>query len=202
VAAIAIGKPFPDVKDAISLSEDKLKKWTGAYEFEDGAVRFITVEGNQLKSQREGSEIFDIYALTDDHFIFEEGTISYNFGIKKDGSKHVVMTSNGNESKGKAVDREAPKEKASITLAPDVLKQYNGKYELAPTFHIVVTAKGNQLFAQATGQPEFELFAESETTFFLKVVPASIDFSKNDKGEVISLTLHQGGQDLKGEKIE
>lgn len=202
IAAMAIGKPFPDKKDAITLSVDKLKKWTGAYEFEDGAVRFITLKENQLKSQREGSEIFDIYAMSDDHFIFEEGTISYQFGMNKDSSKYVTMSSNGDESKGKAVDKEAPKEKASITLAPEVLKQYNGKYELAPTFHIVVTAKGNQLFAQATGQPEFEIFAESETTFFLKVVPASIDFSKNDKGEITSLTLHQGGQDMVGKKVE
>jgi len=202
IAAMAIGKPFPSIKDAITLSDDKLKKWIGAYEFEDGAVRFITQDGNQLKSQREGSDVFNIYALSDDHFIFEEGTISYQFGINGDGSKHVVMKSNGNESKGKAVDKEAPKEKAAIALAPEVLQQYNGKYELAPTFHIVVTAKGNQLFAQATGQPEFELFAESETTFFLKVVAASVDFNKDDNGKVISLVLHQGGQDLTGKKIE
>jgi CubicO group peptidase (beta-lactamase class C family) len=201
-AAIAIGKPFPSIKDAITLSEDKLKKWTGAYEFEDGAVRFITLEGNKLKSQREGSTVFDIYAMSDDNFLFEGGTISYQFGMNKDGSKHVVMTSNGKESKGKAVNKEAPKEKAVISLDPEILKQFNGKYELATTFHIVVTTRDNQLFAQATGQPEFELFAESETTFFLKVVPASIDFSKNEKGEIISLTLHQGGRDMVGRKIE
>ena len=202
IAAMAIGKPFPSTKDAITLSEDKLKTWTGAYEFEDGAIRYITLEGNQLKSQREGNDVHDIFPLSDDHFIFEEGIISYKFGVNEDGSKHVVMSSNGNESKGKEVNKEAPKEKVEITLTPEVLKQYVGKYELAPTFHIVVTAKGNQLFAQATGQPQFELFAESETTFFLKVVPASIDFSKNDDGEISSLTLHQGGQDMVGKKIE
>lgn len=202
IAAMAIGKPFPSVKDAITLDSDKLKKWTGAYEFEDGAVRFITLEGNQLKSQREGGEIFDIYALSEDHYIFEEGVVSYQFATNDDGSKQVVMSNNGNESKGKSVNKEMPKEKVSITLTPEVLKQYNGKYELAPTFHIVIIAKGNQLFAQATGQPEFELFAESETTFFLKVVPASIDFSRDDNGKVTSLVLHQGGQDMEGKKIE
>ena len=202
IAAMAIGKPFPSIKDAITLNDAQLKKWLGAYQFEDGAIRYITLAGKQLKSQREGSEVFDIYALSDDHFIFEEGTISYQFGMNKDGSKHVVMSSNGNESKGKAIDKEAPKEKETISLAPEVLKQYEGKYELAPTFHIVVTAKENQLFAQATGQPEFELFAESETTFFLKVVPASVDFNKDDNGNVTSLTLHQGGQDMQGKKIE
>ncbi len=36
---------------------------------------------------------------------------------------------------------------------------------------------------QATNQPKFPIFAESETEFFLKVVDAQIEFFKNDKGE-------------------
>ena len=102
----------------------------------------------------------------------------------------------------KAIDKKAPKEKVAITVAPDILKSYIGKYQLQPGFVIEVSVKGNQIFAVATGQPQFELFAETETTFFLKVVPASVDFNKNDKGDVISLTLHQGGQDVEGKKIE
>ncbi|MCH7525659.1 MAG: hypothetical protein IIC74_11875, partial [Bacteroidetes bacterium] len=56
--------------------------------------------------------------------------------------------------------------------------------------------------AQLTGQPQFEIFAETGITFFFKVVPASINFNKNDKDEVISLTLHQGGRDMEAKKIE
>jgi hypothetical protein len=33
-----------------------------------------------------------------------------------------------------------------------------------------------RLFAQATGQEKFEIFAESETKFFLKVVDAQLEF--------------------------
>ena len=65
---------------------------------------------------------------------------------------------------------------------------------------ITITAKGSQLFAQATGQPQFELFAESKTKFFLKVVKASVDFHRNDNGEVNALTLHQGGRSMKANK--
>jgi hypothetical protein len=53
---------------------------------------------------------------------------------------------------------------------------------------------------QATNQPKFPLFAESETMFFLKVVDAQVEFFKNDKGEVTHLVLHQGGQDVTGTK--
>ncbi|MGH9849424.1 MAG: serine hydrolase, partial [Blastocatellia bacterium] len=60
---------------------------------------------------------------------------------------------------------------------------------------------GDSLMTQATGQPKFELFPESETRFFLKVVEAQVTFVKDDKGAVTHLILHQGG-DQKAKKIK
>jgi hypothetical protein len=65
---------------------------------------------------------------------------------------------------------------------------------------MVVSLKGDQLITQITGQPEVPIFAESETTFFPKVVDAEIEFFKNDKGQVTHLVLHQGGEDHKAIK--
>ena len=93
-----------------------------------------------------------------------------------------------------------PSERKEITVSPAVLGAYVGTYQLTPDFSIVVTFEGGQLMAQATGQPKFPLFAESETKFFLKVVEAEVEFFKNEKGEVTHLILHQGGQDQKGTK--
>ena len=201
IAAMAIGKPFPDIKDAITLSEEKLKKWTGAYEFKDGAIRHITLEEGNLVSQREGSTKFQIYPMSEERFIFDDGTIEYQFSIKED-KRQVVMKTNGEERFGNEIDKAAPADKVAITLAPEVLTQYIGKYELQPGFIIEVTTKGTQIFAEATGQPQFEMFAESEDNFFLKVVSASLLFTRNDAGAVESLTLHQGGQIMPGKKIE
>ncbi|VAV85767.1 Beta-lactamase class C-like and penicillin binding proteins (PBPs) superfamily, partial [hydrothermal vent metagenome] len=77
IAALVIGKPYPDIKDAITLSENELQKWTGAYQFEDGAVRFITVKDGKIFSQREGSTVFEIYPMSTTQFIFEDGNIIY-----------------------------------------------------------------------------------------------------------------------------
>ena len=93
-----------------------------------------------------------------------------------------------------------PSERKEITVSPAVLGAYVGTYQLTPDFAIAVTFEGVQLMAQATGQPKFPLFAESETKFFLKVVDAEVEFFKNEKGEVTHLILHQGGQDQKGTK--
>ena len=89
-----------------------------------------------------------------------------------------------------------------IEVSTEVLDSYVGKYELAPEFTITVSRKENRLFAQATGQPEFEIFPSTEVEFFLKVVEASVTFNKNEEGVIISLTLHQGGQDTPGIKIK
>ena len=93
-----------------------------------------------------------------------------------------------------------PSERKEITVSTDVLRQYVGTYQLAPTFSIVITLEGNRLMSQATNQPALPLFPELETSFFLKAVDAQIEFAKNAKGEVTSLTLRQGGNEMKALK--
>jgi CubicO group peptidase (beta-lactamase class C family) len=91
-----------------------------------------------------------------------------------------------------------PSERTEVAVSPKRLADYAGTYELTPTFSIVMTVEDGQLMTQATNQPKFPLFAESETRFFLKVVDAQVEFFKNDKGEVTHLVLHQGGREIKG----
>ncbi len=92
--------------------------------------------------------------------------------------------------------------KKEIKLNTATLKKYVGEYELSPGFVITVSVRGNNIYAQATGQGEAQIYAEKEDRFFLKVVAAQIDFIKNDKGVVTKLVLHQNGQDSDGKKIK
>ena len=85
-------------------------------------------------------------------------------------------------------------------MLPDTLAKYVGTYELNPKFSIVITLEGSQLMAQATNQPKFPIFPESETKFFYKVVDAQLEFFKNDQGQTTHFVLHQGGQDINGVK--
>src|SRR5690606_3850416 len=96
----------------------------------------------------------------------------------------------------------APTEKASIQLSSEILTNYVGKYELAPGMIMDITSKDAQLFAQLTGQPQFELFAEKEDHFFLKVVDAQLVFNKDATGKVISTTLYQNGMTIPAKKVE
>ncbi|MFL9841033.1 serine hydrolase [Sphingomonas sp. ST-64] len=89
-----------------------------------------------------------------------------------------------------------PAERKAATIAPEQLAQYEGVYELAPTFAITMRVKDGKLMTQATGQPEFELFPESKDRFFLKVVDAQVDFTRDAAGKVTGLILHQGGRSM------
>ena len=50
---------------------------------------------------------------------------------------------------------------------------------------------------QITGQPKFELFAESETKFFLKVVDAEVAFFTDTNGAGTHLIIYQNGQETR-----
>ena len=93
-----------------------------------------------------------------------------------------------------------PKARTAVELSAETLDQYPGTYALSPAFDIVITREGTQLFLQATGQPRFELFAESDGEFFLKVVDAQVSFTRDSTGEVTGLVLHQNGADVPGRK--
>ncbi len=97
---------------------------------------------------------------------------------------------------------EVPKARREITLDPKIYDAYAGQYEIAPGFVLTVTREGNKLMAQATGQPSAELFPESETKFFLRVVDAQITFEKDASGRVTGLILHQGGRNIPARRIK
>jgi hypothetical protein len=93
-------------------------------------------------------------------------------------------------------------EKKEIELSEQVLKKYTGKYELQPGVMISITLEGKKLMSQVTGQPKVQIFPESETKFFYKVVEAQIEFNLDKAGKVESLTLDQFGRKLPAKKLE
>lgn len=95
-----------------------------------------------------------------------------------------------------------PPEKVVVEIDPAVLTDYVGKYQLAPGFVIIITYENGKLIAQPAGQQKNEMYAESETEFFLKTVEAQIKFVKDAQGKVTNLILRQGRRETTAKKIE
>lgn len=87
----------------------------------------------------------------------------------------------------------APAERKEAHVDPKVFDDYVGEYEIAPGVTMNITRDADKLWVQATGQPRVQIFPESPTKFFLKVVDAQVTFVKDAAGRVTHLVLHQGG---------
>jgi CubicO group peptidase (beta-lactamase class C family) len=95
-----------------------------------------------------------------------------------------------------------PRTRREVQVDPAVLATYAGRYEISPTFILTVRPDGGRLFIQATAQPEFEVYAESEAEFFYRVVDAQVSFVRPPEGGVApSLTLHQNGKNMPGKRL-
>ncbi|MGV3558889.1 serine hydrolase [Larkinella arboricola] len=86
-----------------------------------------------------------------------------------------------------------PVNRKVVPVSETVLRQYVGNYKLDAARTLTVTYEAGKLFLQVTGQPKFELFAESQTKFFLKTVDAQLTFFKDASGNVTQVIVHQGG---------
>ena len=66
-------------------------------------------------------------------------------------------------------------------VRPEVLKSYEGTYALSLLFAITITVEDGKLMAQATGQEKCQIFPESETKFFYKIVNCA-DYVRQKQG--------------------
>ena len=83
-----------------------------------------------------------------------------------------------------------------------VLDTYVGEYELAPTFHMVVTRAKHTLYVQATGQNRLTLLPRSDREFDVVGVAARVRFDIDAGGHVASLVLEQGGKASAARRIQ
>lgn len=95
-----------------------------------------------------------------------------------------------------------PKQKIGISVDTAILKKYVGEYELLPNFIIAITLEAGKLNLQATGQSKAEMYAEDENLFFLKIVDAQVQFTKDGTGKTEQLILHQNGRHMPAKKIK
>jgi D-alanyl-D-alanine-carboxypeptidase/D-alanyl-D-alanine-endopeptidase len=90
--------------------------------------------------------------------------------------------------------------RTAITLPQEKLEALVGNYEMGPGISVTVTRTDNHLFAQIKGQSAYELFPESSTNFFFKVVDAQVTFTLGPDGRATGFVLHQNGKDMPGKR--
>lgn len=202
MAALTIGKPF-DFNE-IPVVENILQEYSGVYETPDGVKRAIFVEEGKLFSQRIGANPFQIIPFAANKFFFENSLTQIEFKRDEQGKvvAAVFKTATGMPEEMKLTDEPLPEKSREIQLPEEILKRYLGSYELMPGFELTFTLEEGKLMTQATGQPKYEIFAESETKFFLKVTVASVEFLLDESEKANALILRQSGQEIRAPKLD
>src|ERR1700760_983751 len=98
---------------------------------------------------------------------------------------------------------EQARPRTAIRLDPTVLDRYVGHFRFEDVLQVgTIHREGDRLFVKAVGQPTFEIFPESDHTFFFKTVAAQITFAVGPNGIADALVLHQNGIEQKATRID
>src|SRR5260370_30461620 len=90
-----------------------------------------------------------------------------------------------------------------IKIDPKVFDQYTGQYSFVedPEFVLSFWREGDKFYLQPTNQGRIEIFAESKTKFFLKILEATATFVRDAQGTVTGVVWRQNGVDNQARKI-
>ena len=203
IAGLVLGAPEPERK-IVALAAKDFEPLTGVYEDVAKEERYITREGSKLYSQKRGEGKYEILAASAVEFFFRDNPARVRFVKNAAGAVTGlrVQARYGPAQVYTKTVKPLPVPKKEVAVDPKIYDQYVGDYELTPGFTITIVKRDAKLISLATGQPEVELFPESETKFFLKVVEAQVEFVKDASGKVTGLVLTQGGRTMPAKKTK
>jgi CubicO group peptidase (beta-lactamase class C family) len=200
LAALAMGRPLE--YKAITLAASDLNNYTGVYENEAKQQRIITAAESGLFVQANRGPKSLVKPYQKDKFYNDKDamqTIAFIRNAKGNIEKLITESMRGNEVWIRT-DKPIPSADG-IKVDEQLLEKYVGQYQVTPEFTFQITKEGGKLFLQAKGQEKLEIFAETETRFFLKVNDAQLEFVRDDSGNVVKAIMNQGGRKADAKKV-
>ena len=101
-----------------------------------------------------------------------------------------------------SIKRVPPPEPVAIDISPDILTKYIGEYTYLSNRKLFIKMEDNHLYGSDDNETWIEMYAESESKFFMKGEDAMLTFIENDDREVTGFTLYIEGIKLSGEKVK
>jgi hypothetical protein len=190
--------------EEIELAPEVLEKYAGVYVLTPEAKFTVQVVDGQLMVQLTGQQAVPVYPRSETEFFSKLVNAGLTFEMDESGKVTNLVLHQGGRDRiaiREGADYKPQGSKGEIQLSQDQLKKYEGEYEIQPGVKIYVTVQDSRLMVQLTGQPAVQVYPESETEFFYKVVEARITFNMDSDGKVTGLVLHQSGREVPAGKI-
>jgi len=190
--------PLDAPRVRINPPQERLDALTGQYLLGGVMPMTLTARDGALYVQAQGQPEYEMgYDSAGDFFPLSfDAVLSPN---EAGGVYSFVWTQGGGTISATRVETRNDGRSESV-LTDEDLAAYTGKYSLMPGFVLTIRVRNERLEAQATGQGPFLLQHSGQDKFAAPAYGVQIHFHRNKLAEMESLTLHQAGQTITGER--
>ncbi len=101
------------------------------------------------------------------------------------------MGHSGEKSEGFSRGMQFVFQRPSIDVDKSILDEYAGEYEFAPGAEIKLTVENGKLVAHAPGNINIDLYAETNSDFYMIGTFGNVHFEKDDSGKVTGFEFEQ-----------
>ncbi|CAN7261724.1 transcriptional regulator [Devosia sp. Root413D1] len=116
-------------------------------------------------------------------------------------AKETKMTDSTNDTVAwRRYEQNRPRTEVAIDTS--LYDDYAGYYRLEEGQFYVVSHRDGRIFTRVVGQSDIEIFPESPTLFFMKVLPVQVSFVRDPDGVVRSLVHHQNGAEIPARRVD
>jgi len=114
----------------------------------------------------------------------------------------IASAPSDEETAQKRAEQSRPR--TAIPYDPTQFDKFVGSYqhERASGMFFTITREGDHFYTRLTGQRNVEIFPESDTKFFAKIVPAQLSFNLDAGGNVTGVVLHQNGREQLFKRVD
>lgn len=199
IAATVLGKPFEKIK-AINVEKVALEEYEGLYKNEKIVLEIDENEGKLFAKTAGNSFELVPYAIDSFHISGLDVSISFMRNKKLEIEKMVESKMDGTSKI--ILKKNAPTEtKSAISVKPEILKVYEGDYQLNQETFITITTNSGKLLLQVTGQNQYELIPKTDVLFKVNGIDAAIEFKENHQEKIDRLVLFQFGKQIECKRV-
>ena len=201
----------------VAVAPEVLQRYAGHYVSPVGVGLEVACKDARLLVRVFGQPEIEVYPESETRFFYRIIPAQLEFVSEAGAVTAIVLHQYGLEQRLDRVPAEESRRmtarlheelnqqqqpRALAKVDPAVLDLYAGRYQLDASRTATVTAEDGRLFVELTDQPRFEVFPESEQTFFWTVVAAQISFVTAPGGRVTHSVLHQSGRNVPMPRLE